>query len=56
MLERVEAEVFLALAEELHFGRTAERLHLTTGRVSQVVRKLERRIGGPLFDRTSRSV
>ncbi|MFF4384079.1 LysR family transcriptional regulator [Kitasatospora sp. NPDC001547] len=56
MLERLEVEVFLALAEELHFGRTAERLHLTTGRVSQVVKKLERRIGGPLFDRTSRSV
>ncbi|MFJ9445599.1 LysR family transcriptional regulator [Kitasatospora sp. NPDC101235] len=56
MLERLEVEVFLALAEELHFGRTAERLHLTTGRVSQVVKKLERRIGGPLFERTSRSV
>ncbi|SEK70558.1 LysR family transcriptional regulator [Streptacidiphilus jiangxiensis] len=56
MWERVEVEVFLALAEELHFGRTAERLGLTTGRVSQVVRKLERRVGGPLFERTSRSV
>ncbi|MGA5817128.1 LysR substrate-binding domain-containing protein [Kitasatospora sp. NPDC094028] len=56
MLERLETEVFLALAEELHFGRTAERLHLTTGRVSQVVKQLERRIGGPLFERTSRSV
>ncbi|WP_370108929.1 LysR family transcriptional regulator [Streptacidiphilus sp. MAP12-33] len=48
--------MFLALAEELHFGRTAERLGLTTGRVSQVVRKLERRVGGPLFERTSRTV
>ncbi|MFI9321132.1 LysR family transcriptional regulator [Kitasatospora aureofaciens] len=56
MLERLETEVFLALAEELHFGRTAERLGLTTGRVSQIVRKLERRVGAPLFDRTSRSV
>ncbi|KJS56621.1 LysR family transcriptional regulator [Streptomyces rubellomurinus] len=56
MLERLEIEVFLALAEELHFGRTAERLHLTTGRVSQLVKQLERRIGGPLFERTSRSV
>ncbi|MFD8702209.1 LysR family transcriptional regulator [Kitasatospora sp. NPDC059648] len=56
MLERLETEVFLALAEELHFGRTAERLGLTTGRVSQVVRKLERRVGAPLFDRTSRFV
>ncbi|WP_030055528.1 MULTISPECIES: LysR family transcriptional regulator [Streptomyces] len=56
MLERLEIEVFLVLVEELHFGRTAERLNLTTGRVSQVVKKLERRIGGPLFERTSRSV
>ncbi|MER7671748.1 LysR family transcriptional regulator [Kitasatospora sp. NPDC096128] len=56
MLERLEIEVFLALVEELHFGRTAERLGLTTGRVSQVVQKLERRVGAPLFERTSRSV
>ncbi|MFE5580455.1 LysR family transcriptional regulator [Kitasatospora sp. NPDC056531] len=56
MLERLEIEVFLALTEELHFGRTAERLRLTTGRVSQVVKTLERRVGGPLFERTSRSV
>ncbi|MFD7815042.1 LysR family transcriptional regulator [Streptomyces sp. NPDC059785] len=52
----MEIETFLTLAEELHFGRTAERLRVTTGRVSQVIRKLERRIGGPLFERTSRTV
>ncbi|MEU9400179.1 LysR family transcriptional regulator [Streptomyces sp. NPDC048242] len=56
MLERIELEAFLALAEELHFGRTAERLGVSTGRVSQVIRKVERRVGGPLFERTSRSV
>lgn len=56
MLERVELETFLTLAEELHFGRTAERLRVTTGRVSQVIKKLERRIGGALFERTSRTV
>ncbi|WP_338692850.1 LysR family transcriptional regulator [Streptomyces sp. Q6] len=56
MLERVEIETFLTLAEELHFGRTAERLGVTTGRVSQVIRKLERGIGGLLFERTSRTV
>ncbi|MEE1784617.1 LysR family transcriptional regulator [Streptomyces sp. SP17BM10] len=56
MLERLEIEVFLGLAGELHFGRTAELLNLSTGRVSQVVAKLERRIGAPLFERTSRSV
>ncbi|WP_199810396.1 MULTISPECIES: LysR family transcriptional regulator [unclassified Streptomyces] len=54
--ERVELEAFLTLAEELHFGRTAERMHLTTGRISQTLRKLERRIGTPLFERSSRHV
>ncbi|GAB2941017.1 LysR family transcriptional regulator [Micromonospora polyrhachis] len=56
MLERYEVETFLTLAEELHFGRTAERLRVTTGRISHVVKKLERRIGAPLFERTSRVV
>jgi DNA-binding transcriptional LysR family regulator len=56
MLERLETETFLTLAEELHFGRTAERLGITTGRVSQVIKKLERRIGGMLFERSSRTV
>ncbi|WP_433346050.1 LysR family transcriptional regulator [Micromonospora sp. CA-111912] len=56
MLERYEVETFLTLAEELHFGRTGGRLGVTTGRVSHVVKKLERRIGAPLFARTSRVV
>lgn len=56
MLERYELEAFLTLAEELHFGRTAERLGVSTGRISQTVKKLERRVGTPLFARTSRSV
>ncbi|WP_051717596.1 LysR family transcriptional regulator [Streptomyces sp. NRRL F-5727] len=54
--ERTEVQTFLALAEELHFGRVAERLGLTTGRISQTIKKLERRIGAPLFERTSRQV
>ncbi|MFE0103485.1 LysR family transcriptional regulator [Streptomyces sp. NPDC059009] len=56
MLERHELEAFLTLAEELHFGRTAERLHVSTARVSQTVAKLERRVGALLFNRTSRRV
>ncbi|MCF2530366.1 LysR family transcriptional regulator [Yinghuangia soli] len=56
MLERHELEAFLLLAEELHFGRTADRLHVTTSRVSQIIRRLERRIGAPLFERNSRQV
>src|SRR5256885_10643371 len=56
MIESRELETFLVLAEELHFGRTAERLHVSTAQVSQTIRKLERRIGVPLFIRTSRRV
>ncbi len=56
MAETREVESFLALADELHFGRTAERLRVSTAQVSQTIRKLERRIGAPLFTRTSRHV
>jgi len=52
--ERHELEAFLVLAEELHFGRTARRLRLSQARISQTIRKLERRVGAPLFERTSR--
>ncbi|QIS23200.1 LysR family transcriptional regulator [Nocardia terpenica] len=51
-----EIEAFLVLAEELHFGRAAERLHVTTARVSQLIRGFEQRIGEALFTRTSRKV
>ncbi|MFF3015693.1 LysR family transcriptional regulator [Streptomyces sp. NPDC057939] len=55
-MDQNELDCFLVLAEELHFGRTATRLHLSRARVSQLVQKLERRVGAPLFTRTSRSV
>jgi DNA-binding transcriptional LysR family regulator len=55
-LDLREIRVFLTLAEELHYGRAAERLTLTPSRVSQIVRVLETRVGGRLFDRTSRHV
>ncbi|MGW3149528.1 LysR family transcriptional regulator [Streptomyces sp. NPDC001177] len=55
-MERGEIEAFLTLAEELHFGRTAERLGLSAGRVTQIIQRLERRAGVALFDRTSRRV
>ena len=55
-MELREIEIFLTLAEELHFGRTAERLHVSVSRVSQAIRKQERAIGAPLFERTSRRV
>jgi DNA-binding transcriptional LysR family regulator len=55
-VERREIEIFLVLADELHFGRAATRLHVSTPRISQTVKKLEQRFGAALFDRTSRRV
>jgi len=55
-VEMRELQVFLTLTEELHFGRTAERLHLTHSRVSQCIAALEARTGARLFERTSRRV
>jgi DNA-binding transcriptional LysR family regulator len=51
-----EVRAFLTVAAELHFGRAAERMYLAQSRVSQLVRSLERRVGGQLFVRTSRRV
>jgi len=55
-MEIRDLEIFLTLSEELHFGRTAERLHVSQARVSQAIKKQERRIGACLFVRTSRRV
>src|ERR671922_122031 len=55
-VELREIRVFLAVVEELHFGRAADRLGVTTSRVSQTIRTVEMRVGGRLFDRTSRHV
>lgn len=55
-MELRELETFLVLAEQLHFGRTAQQLYVSPSRVSQVVRRLEQRIGGRLFERTRRTV
>lgn len=55
-MELRDIEIFLTLAEELHFGRTAERLYVSKARVSQSIAKQERQIGALLFTRTSRRV
>ncbi|MFF1876232.1 LysR family transcriptional regulator, partial [Kitasatospora herbaricolor] len=55
-MELRDIEIFLTLAEELHFGRTAEKLYISAPRVSQAIAQQEKRIGAPLFERTSRKV
>ncbi|MGW7083761.1 LysR family transcriptional regulator [Streptomyces sp. NPDC054871] len=55
-LEIRELECFIALADELHFGRAGERLYVSQSRVSQLLRDLERRIGTRLVERSSRRV
>jgi DNA-binding transcriptional LysR family regulator len=53
-MELRDIEIFLTLAEELHFGRAAARLHVSQARVSQAISHQERHLGGALFDRSNR--
>ena len=55
-LEPAELQRFLVLADELHFRKASERLFLSQPALSKHIRKLEKKVGGPLFIRSRRKV
>ena len=56
MIDSKQLRYFLAIAEELHFHKAAQRLNITQPALSRQIRELEKSVGAALFLRSSRRV
>jgi DNA-binding transcriptional LysR family regulator len=50
-----ELELFVVLAETLHFGQAAERMHLSSSAISRTIKRMEDEVGQRLLERDKRS-